>query len=84
MSLEQEVKRIAEEFEVPSDILAKCVQYFQLEMENGLSHHGSELSQLPTYVTKLPSGTEKVRSTVRWECALCLTWSYGTGYLPCN
>lgn len=28
--------------------------------EEGLENHGTELSQIPTYVTAVPNGTEKV------------------------
>ena len=76
MSLEDEAKRIAKSFEVSSDTLARCVRFFQLEMQIGLSREGSDLSQLPTYVTKLPSGKETVRYNLCRQITFCLTLEF--------
>ncbi len=84
MSLEQKAEQIAEEFEISSGTVAERVNYFQVEMENGLSQPSLELSQMPTYVTKLPSSAEKAPSTIYSNLALCLISNSGTGYLSHN
>lgn len=62
MALEQEAKRMAAEFEYSKDDLNKGVQEFIAEMKEGLEKQGTQLSQIPTYVTAVPNGTEKVRT----------------------
>lgn len=43
--------------------------------EDGLENHGTELSQIPTYVTAVPNGTEKVGSQKK-NHSYTLTLSY--------
>jgi hypothetical protein len=51
---------VAHEFDYPSDQVQRGVQEFIREMHEGLSTPGATLSQIPTYVTSVPNGTEKV------------------------
>ena len=61
MALSEEVKRMAAEFEYPAEDVNRGVKYFMEQMEEGLSKtHDTEVSQIPTYVTNVPNGTEKV------------------------
>lgn len=60
MALEQEAKRMAAEFDFSKDDLNKGVKEFIAEMHEGLEKQGTTLSQIPTYVTAVPNGTEKV------------------------
>ncbi|KAL1980630.1 hypothetical protein VTN96DRAFT_3881 [Rasamsonia emersonii] len=50
---------VAHEFDYPSDQVQRGVQEFIREMHEGLSKHGATLSQIPSYVTSVPNGTEK-------------------------
>ncbi|KAI9754518.1 MAG: glucokinase [Lichina confinis] len=59
MALVEKAKRVAAEFEYPPDELNRGVQEFLREMEEGLRRDGATLSQIPTYVTSVPNGTEK-------------------------
>lgn len=61
MALEAEAKRMAAEFDFTKDDLNKGVQRFIEEMNDGLEKFGGHISQIPTYVTSVPNGTEKVR-----------------------
>jgi hexokinase len=60
MALHDEVKRIAAEFDYPAEEVNKGVKEFIREMEEGLEKQGTTMSQIPTYVTATPNGTEKV------------------------
>lgn len=60
MALEAEAKRIVAQFEYSAEDVNKGVQEFIHEMEEGLEKQGTPLSQIPTYVTSVPNGTEKV------------------------
>lgn len=60
MALAQEAKRIAAEFEYPTDELRKGVREFMQQMDEGLEKQGTTMSQIPSYVTAVPNGTEKV------------------------
>lgn len=60
MDLEKEAKRMAAEFAYPKDVLNKGVKQFIEEMREGLGKQGAQMSQIPTYVTSVPNGTEKV------------------------
>lgn len=62
MALEKEAKRVAAQFEYSSQDVNKAVKEFIREMEEGLEKQGTSLSQIPTYVTNVPNGTEKVPS----------------------
>ncbi|EFQ98347.1 glucokinase [Nannizzia gypsea CBS 118893] len=56
----EEAKRISAGFEYSTEELNKGVEEFLHEMEVGLSQNsGSGLSQIPTYITSMPDGTEK-------------------------
>lgn len=88
MSLLDEAKRVAAEFEYTDDEVRKSVKHFIYQMsmspsfcaskdpvvrteesdnrltsfaDEGLAKNGSTMSQIPTYVTAVPNGTEKVR-----------------------
>lgn len=59
MALLDETKRITAQFEYSDDDVNKGVQEFLRQMTEGLEHDGTSLSQIPTYVTGVPNGTEK-------------------------
>ncbi|KZF20945.1 glucokinase [Xylona heveae TC161] len=59
MSWKEEVQKVADEFIYTNEDVNKGVKEFLREMDEGLSHSGSTLSQIPTYVTSVPNGTEK-------------------------
>ena len=48
------------QFEYSAEDVNKGVKEFIREMEEGLEKQGTSLSQIPTYVTSVPNGTEKV------------------------
>lgn len=68
MDLEKEAKRMAAEFEYSKDALNKGVKQFIEEMREGLEKQGAQMSQIPTYVTSVPNGTEKVVISPHWPC----------------
>ncbi|KAI9721260.1 MAG: hypothetical protein M1812_002422 [Candelaria pacifica] len=59
MALLQEAKRVAAEFEYSPDDVRKGVKEFIKQMDEGLQKTGTSLSQIPSYVTAVPNGTEK-------------------------
>ncbi|KAF1832129.1 hypothetical protein BDW02DRAFT_649386 [Decorospora gaudefroyi] len=59
MALAEQAKRVAAEFDFCDDAVGKAVKEFIREMDEGLEKEGTELSQIPTYVTAVPNGTEK-------------------------
>ncbi|PQE21286.1 putative glucokinase GLK1 protein [Rutstroemia sp. NJR-2017a WRK4] len=59
MSLLAESKRVAAEFEFTDDDVRKNVEEFIAEMNEGLAKNATNMSQIPTYVTGVPNGTEK-------------------------
>ncbi|KAH7075474.1 hypothetical protein BKA63DRAFT_490452 [Paraphoma chrysanthemicola] len=59
MALADQAKRVAAEFDFGKDAVNKAVKEFIREMDEGLQKEGTELSQIPTYVTAVPNGTEK-------------------------
>ncbi|KAJ4347533.1 glucokinase [Ascochyta clinopodiicola] len=59
MALTEQAKRVAAEFDFSNDAVNKAVKEFIREMDEGLQQEGTELSQIPTYVTAVPNGTEK-------------------------
>jgi hexokinase len=69
--------RVARDFEVSSDHLQRGVDEFLREMSEGLSKTGATLSQIPTFVTSVPNGTEKVRCVSMLACVIFLF------FLPC-
>ena len=61
MSLLAESKRVAAEFDLTDDDVRKTVAEFVAQMDEGLKKNGTNMSQIPTFVTAVPNGTEKVR-----------------------
>ncbi|ETI23707.1 hypothetical protein G647_05512 [Cladophialophora carrionii CBS 160.54] len=59
MALEAEAKRMVAQFEYSAEDVNRGVQEFVREMEEGLEKQGTSISQIPTYVTSVPNGTEK-------------------------
>lgn len=59
MALADQAQRVAAEFEFGQDAVNNAVGEFIRELEEGLEAQGTELSQIPTYVTAVPNGTEK-------------------------
>ncbi|KAI1211946.1 putative glucokinase [Annulohypoxylon truncatum] len=59
MALAKETKRIAAQFDYTDEDVNKGVQEFLRQMHEGLQQDGTSLSQIPTYVTGVPNGTEK-------------------------
>ncbi|KAK2760277.1 glucokinase [Arachnomyces sp. PD_36] len=55
----EEARRIAKEFEYPANEVNRAVEEFRRQMDEGLSKEGATLSQIPTYVTAVPDGSEK-------------------------
>ncbi|KAI1755673.1 glucokinase [Xylaria castorea] len=58
-SLIDETKRVVAQFDYTDDDVNKGVQEFLRQMNEGLRKDGTSLSQIPTYVTAVPNGTEK-------------------------
>ncbi|KAI9711017.1 MAG: glucokinase [Bogoriella megaspora] len=58
MALKDEAKRVADEFEFSTEQVQKAVKKFQGQMKEGLGKTGSDISQIPTFVTSVPNGTE--------------------------
>jgi hexokinase len=65
MALEAEAQRMVAQFEYPAEEVNRGVKEFIREMQEGLETEGAMLSQIPTYVTSVPNGTEKVGWTSR-------------------
>ncbi|TVY35365.1 Glucokinase, partial [Lachnellula subtilissima] len=59
MVLAVEAKRIAAEFEISDTKLNEINLEFIQQMKEGLATNGTNLSQIPTFVTAVPNGTEK-------------------------
>ncbi|KAF7870461.1 hypothetical protein EAF04_004205 [Stromatinia cepivora] len=59
MSLLAESKRVAAEFEYSDEDVRRGVAEFIAEMNEGLEKNATNMSQIPTYVTGVPNGTEK-------------------------
>ncbi|KAF2083607.1 putative glucokinase [Saccharata proteae CBS 121410] len=59
MSLAEEAKRVAAQFDFSPDNVRSAVKEFIRQMDEGLRKDGTDLSQIPTYVTAVPNGTEK-------------------------
>jgi len=60
MGLSEETQRVVAQFEFTDDDANRSVQEFLRQMHEGLEEDGMSLSQIPTYVTGVPDGTEKV------------------------
>ncbi|KAJ9195794.1 hypothetical protein DTO164E3_6629 [Paecilomyces variotii] len=54
-----EAERIARQFEYPTSEVLRGVKAYMDQMQEGLSKEHTTLSQIPTYVTGVPNGTEK-------------------------
>ncbi|KAI9737892.1 MAG: glucokinase [Cirrosporium novae-zelandiae] len=59
MALLDAAKKVAKEFEYTKENVNLGVKEFLREMDEGLQATGTDLSQIPTYVTSVPTGTEK-------------------------
>ncbi|KAL8949652.1 MAG: hypothetical protein Q9222_004253 [Ikaeria aurantiellina] len=59
MGLLDDARKVAKEFEYPAEEVNKGVQEFIRQMDEGLQETGKSMSQIPTYVTAVPNGTEK-------------------------
>lgn len=67
-SLADDVRHVAALFSYSAEDVNKGVKAFIRQMDEGLEKQGTMLSQIPTYVTSVPNGTEKVRRS--WKQAL--------------
>ena len=59
MALAAAAERVAAEFEYPKEDVNRGVKAFIGQMDEGLGKTGATMSQIPTYVTAVPNGTEK-------------------------
>ncbi|TVY90008.1 Glucokinase, partial [Lachnellula willkommii] len=59
MALAAEAKRIAADFEISDTDLNKINLEFVQQMKEGLAKNATNMSQIPTFVTAVPNGTEK-------------------------
>ncbi|KAG5917291.1 hypothetical protein E4U42_007310 [Claviceps africana] len=59
MALADETKRVVSQFEFSDALVNEHVEEFLAQMKEGLENDGTSLSQIPTYVTGVPNGTEK-------------------------
>jgi hexokinase len=58
----EEAERIALQFDYPTSEVLRGVKAYIEQMKEGLAKENTTLSQIPTYVTGIPTGTEKVCS----------------------
>ncbi|KAI9044915.1 glucokinase glkA [Aspergillus affinis] len=58
-ALLDEATRIAREFDYPAAEVQRGVKEYIREMDEGLRQEHTTLSQIPTFVTSVPNGTEK-------------------------
>ncbi|KAL9086803.1 MAG: hypothetical protein Q9165_006950 [Trypethelium subeluteriae] len=59
MTLVEEAQKVAREFDYPASELQRAIKRFREQMHDGLQRPGSTMSQIPTFVTAVPNGTEK-------------------------
>ncbi|KAL8866789.1 MAG: hypothetical protein Q9174_006083, partial [Haloplaca sp. 1 TL-2023] len=59
MGLIDDARKVAGQFEYPPEEVNRGVKEFIRQMDEGLQETGKSLSQIPTYVTAVPNGTEK-------------------------
>ncbi|KAK0632221.1 putative glucokinase [Immersiella caudata] len=59
MALEAETASIVAKFDYTEEDVNKGVKEFLRQMGEGLEKDGTSMSQIPTYVTAVPNGTEK-------------------------
>ncbi|KFY25676.1 hypothetical protein V493_04510 [Pseudogymnoascus sp. VKM F-4281 (FW-2241)] len=57
--LQEAAQRVAKEFDYTDDEVLKGGKHFIAQMQEGLLKDGTSMSQIPTYVTGVPNGTEK-------------------------
>ena len=55
-----EASRIARLFDYPVEEVLRGVAEYRRQMDEGLAQEDATLSQIPTFVTEVPKGTEKV------------------------
>lgn len=58
--LVEEATRIAHDFDFSADQVRRSVAEYIQESNEGLAKENTTLSQIPTFVTAVPNGTEKV------------------------
>lgn len=63
--LVEEATRIAREFDFSADQVRRGVAEYIQQANEGLTKENTTLSQIPTFVTAVPNGTEKVRTPVQ-------------------
>lgn len=61
-ALLDEAKRVAAQFLYTTENVKRGVAEYMKEMEEGLAKEHTTLNQIPTFVTAVPDGTEKVFS----------------------
>lgn len=61
-ALLDEATRIAREFDYPAEQVQRGVDEYIKQSNEGLAKENTTLSQIPTFVTAVPNGTEKVQS----------------------
>lgn len=59
-SLLDQATRIARDFDYPAEKVQRGVAEYIKQSNEGLTKEGTTLSQIPTFVTAVPNGTEKV------------------------
>jgi len=59
MALEAETKKVVAKFDYTDEDVNEGVKEFVRQMGEGLEKDGTSMSQIPTYVTAVPNGTEK-------------------------
>lgn len=59
MALAEAAKKVADEFDFSADDVRKATKEFLRQMHEGLQKDGTHMSQIPTFVTAVPNGTEK-------------------------
>ncbi|KAF2227191.1 putative glucokinase [Elsinoe ampelina] len=59
MGLAEEAQKVVAEFEYSAKDVNNGVKEFVKQMNEGLQKDGTQMSQIPTYVTAVPNGTEK-------------------------
>ena len=70
-SLADDVQQVAALFSYSAEDVNKGVKAFIQQMDEGLEKQGTMLSQIPTYVTSVPNGTEKVRHLWKQASSMC-------------
>lgn len=61
-TLLEEATRIARDFDFPAEQVQRGVAEYIKQSNEGLEKENTTLSQIPTFVTAVPNGTEKVPS----------------------